>query len=202
MALVNNGNIEVLKGFSLSMAEIIFVFEKALYRGNEHIVKWILSKSRHVDIMLTDNIYTMFAARADNLAMLRVLVEASCAWNYELIAEKAVLNGNLNMLQYVYNRRILRSNSINNTAAFKGHKHILKWTRYFIPWTHETSAFCAFGGHFKLLKWLRRKGCPWSDLTSLAAFQSGQYEILDWALKHGCQTGSPKAVLGLTFLKP
>lgn len=113
-------------------------------------------------------------------------------------------NGDLEMLQFVYENGGTLSVHTNNQAALNGHIHVIIWCRsQGCPWNFETCFSAARQEHIYVLKWLRSIGrdecslysdeteiCPWNESICANAIACKNVNVLRFALENGCECSS------------
>ena len=90
---------------------------------------------------------------------------------YERIPEKnicvnAILNGDLNLLQWAVENGCPWGYGTCAYAALEGRLDILQWAREKgCPWDEDTCSYAAENGHLKIIQWARENDCPWDEWT-------------------------------------
>lgn len=93
-------------------------------------------------------------------------------------------NGNLDMLQYIYNFiHLLFAYNLKFVcfyAAENGHLEILKWAlTKNLHWGTSVTYVAAEKGHAEVLKWLLTNGCPWDDSIIKIAIKEKRTDIIE-----------------------
>jgi hypothetical protein len=130
------------------------VAEATAKRGNIEMLAWLAQQQVGFDQ------YTILAA--NDLGTIEWLYERGCEWNTYEICRKAVLAGNLDILEFVLERaQLSRSKRIDllSTAGTYGVLGAAVWLReHGVEWPRELK-FRYMNWKPELLAWARQQGC-------------------------------------------
>ena len=99
----------------------------------------------------------------------------------------AALGGQVEVLEYLREKRCPWGKDTTYWAALGGHLEVLKYAhKYQCPWSVRTCEAAAKGGHLEVLKYLYRNGCRWNEYTCVAAAERGDLDMLKYAHEYHC----------------
>ena len=122
----------------------------------------------------------------------------------------AATNGNLDMIQWLFNQNFQPPSSCIDEAAANGHLTLLNWYAQHCPDLIGSSTamnFAAEYGHLEIMTWLHshRKSEPPTSLAMEFAARSGYLNILCWLQQHypqiECTTSAMNFAAGNGFLE-
>jgi len=90
------------------------------------------------------------------------------------LTKYASKHGQINVLAWLLEHKILDTYKVCPTAAKHGHTHVLEWARaQGLPWDEHTCIQAARAGHLETLVYALDHGCKWDMSTCLnAAFEA------------------------------
>jgi hypothetical protein len=100
------------------------------------------------------------AVRGGHTRILKWLIKQGCMYNHINSMSLAAKKGDLEMVQYLYDRNHTLDERFCSSAAR--------------------------GGHLKVLQYLREKNCPWNEDVCIYAIDNYHPKVLEWAIKNGC----------------
>jgi hypothetical protein len=116
---------------------------------------------------------------------------SSCEWNSK-VCQSAAVKGHLHILQWARANGCEWDVNATEGAEGQGNIEILQWCRAQhppCPWTEYTTAYAATYYHLETLHWLRDNGCPWDSKTVHYALTYGHSLVAQWAIDNGCDDG-------------
>ncbi len=139
---------------------------------------------RRVALPLHDTDACFYAARDGHLRALRWLHRRGVRRSAPVFAA-AVYYNHMDVLDYLYKRRLSTSTLHNSTAchyaAAAGRLDVLQWLHERgAPFDAETCADAASSGHLHVLRWLRARGCAWDDRVARRAARNDHAHVLEW----------------------
>lgn len=130
------------------------------------------------------------AAEAGDIEILRWARQNNCPWDVDTTAF-AARQGHLKVLQFARENGCPWNSRVCSLSAYYGHLAILKYAReHNCPWGTTVCAFAAGRGNLEVLRWARKNGCPWDSSVCRHAAYNGHLSILIWAREHGCPWNS------------
>ena len=122
------------------------------------------------------------AVETGNLVLLRFLCEYCNLSEYDnasWLLNKAVLEGHMNIVQYLHDQIGLRSDLAVIYAATKGRYEFVQWFTDHSPYKHDMTAMnmAANSGHLKIVQYLHTK---FIEKAIEYAEKGKQKEIVDW----------------------
>ncbi len=128
-----------------------------------------------------------------NIDILKYSISCGCPISTYL-GKTIALNGNLECLIYIYERRHSRTTSEDLAlyAIIGGHLECLKYLHHEkkCKLIKHFSEYAARYGHLECLKYLHEYNCPWDWMTCSWAAENGHLDCLKYLHENGCPWGA------------
>jgi hypothetical protein len=154
-----------------------------------HNYNSLFTPNKWIRIFLGD--FSLLAAKYGRLEMLKT-IGAPTRENQRACDDLTVIasvNGQLNILEWLYSEGLLVFNRVFDWAANAGHLHILQWILTVCPEKdikrmNDVSYNAAGHGHINILCWLQESGFQITDSACNMAAINGRMETLKWLFDH------------------
>lgn len=145
----------------------------------------ILKLLRSIECPWNKKVY-IIAAEKNHFEILKWCHENRCPQWDARVPSCAIENGNLDMLEWIYNRGCKMNVYVFYMAAKYNHLHILKWLKNKnIPWGLWVYNGGVQSGNIDILNWLKESDCPWNNTAFDDALDLGNQTVLDWLIDNG-----------------
>lgn len=151
------GQLEVLKWAKANGAPMTGdIIDGAALSGNLAVICWALKQG-----FLVEHVHHSLAAMNGNARTLQALGFTPTDVNKVSVCSAAAASGNLEVVQWILNNSVIRSEQICISAAQSGHLEILKWA-----YVHGCSCGMATADKARnfnqthILDWMRKVGLP------------------------------------------
>src|SRR5690606_14778455 len=99
------------------------------------------------------------------------------------ILKLAVKNGNMNLLQWLFDNNCEKDVKACMHAALKNNINLLGFLRINnAPWDKSTCNAAAYVGNFDMLQYAVDEGCDWDLITCINAAISGNIQIIQYCI--------------------